>query len=88
MSNIFDLFKKIEKKEETGPITHIVAGLGNPGAEYKNPQARLGYLSTLLSARKRAAEGKRIGGVTDGCEEKLILALTNEINILSQEGTT
>ena len=69
-------------------IDDIEAELGNPGAEYKNPQARLGYLSTLLSARKRAAEGKRIGGVTDGCEEKLILALTNEINILSQEGTT
>ena len=29
MSNIFDLFKKIEKKEEALPVTHLVVGLGN-----------------------------------------------------------
>ena len=35
MSNIFDLFKKIEKKEDAKPVTHIIAVLGNPGAEYE-----------------------------------------------------
>ena len=33
MSNIFDLFKKIESAAPA-PITHAVVGLGNPGKEY------------------------------------------------------
>lgn len=52
MSNIFDLFKKIENKKSVLPVTHIVAGLGNPGAEYAATRHNAGFMAIDFIAER------------------------------------
>lgn len=68
MTNIFDLFKKIEKKEEASPITHLVVGLGNPGNEYTFTRHNAGFLAIDYICMKH-------GG---SCQRARFKALTGE----------
>ena len=54
MSNIFDLFKQIEKKDTpaAGNLTHLVVGLGNPGAKYTFTRHNTGFMALDFIAEK------------------------------------
>lgn len=53
MANIFDLFRKIESAPRAaGPITHLVVGLGNPGAQYTLTRHNAGFCAIDAIARE------------------------------------
>ena len=52
MADIFDLFKKIESGATRANITHIVAGLGNPGKEYDGTRHNAGFIAVDALAEK------------------------------------
>ena len=62
MSNIFDIFKKIEKENEArtlAPITHIVVGLGNPGDKYFYTRHNAGFLAMDYVSQKCGTQMNR-----------------------------
>ena len=62
MSNIFDIFKKIEKEKSessTEPITHLVVGLGNPGDKYFYTRHNAGFLAMDYISQKCGATVNR-----------------------------
>ena len=60
MSNIFDLFKKIEKSADAAPITHIIVGLGNVGPEYVKTRHNVGFMAIDYIAEKIGARIDRL----------------------------
>ena len=52
MTDIFALFKKIEKEGAKTPPTAIVVGLGNPGAKYERTRHNIGFLAVEYIADK------------------------------------
>ena len=59
MSNIFDLFKQIEKKDTpaAGNLTHLVVGLGNPGDKYTFTRHNTGFMALDFIAEKCGVRG-------------------------------
>ena len=60
MSNIFDLFKKIETTSAKAPITHIIAGLGNIGKEYEATRHNAGFMAIDALAAKVGVKIDRV----------------------------
>ncbi len=60
MSNIFDLFKKIETKPDTAPVSFIIVGLGNIGKQYENTRHNAGFLAIDYIAEKYGAKIDRV----------------------------
>ncbi len=72
MANIFDLFKKIEKKDEGGSkITKIVVGLGNPGEKYTFTRHNAGFLAIDYICQKYGVK----------CDRLKFKALSGEVTI-------
>ena len=64
MSTIFDFFKRTSKGREeaivTGAPTHIVCGLGNPGAKYAGTRHNAGFMALSYISQKEGFEIKRL----------------------------
>lgn len=62
MSDIFALFKKIEKKNDapTAPITHLIVGLGNPGDKYFHTRHNAGYLMMDYLSQRCSAQVNKL----------------------------
>ena len=52
MNSIFDLFKQIEKKPDTSPVSFIIVGLGNIGKQYEKTRHNAGFLAIDYIAEK------------------------------------
>lgn len=60
MSNIFDLFRKIESPAASSPVTRMVVGLGNPGANYDGTRHNAGFIAIDAIAKARGASPFRL----------------------------
>lgn len=85
MSNIFDLFKKIETTPQ-GPVSFIVVGLGNVGKQYELTRHNAGFLAIDRIAEKYGAKIDRVkfhatvGECTIGGKRVLLMKPTTLMN--------
>lgn len=85
MSNIFDLFKKIESAPQ-GPVNFIVVGLGNIGKQYELTRHNAGFLAIDRIAEKYGARIDRVkfhatvGECTIGGQRVLLMKPTTLMN--------
>lgn len=61
MADIFELFKKISSENTASrePISHVVVGLGNPGAQYLHTRHNAGFLAIDYICKKYGATVNR-----------------------------
>ena len=91
MSNIFDLFRKIEgPAKKSGPITRMVVGLGNPGAEYTHTRHNAGFLvlDRLAASFGATAPRAKFHALVSECtvgEERVLLMKPQTFMNLSGE---
>ena len=73
MSNIFDLFKKIETKSDAGAssVTFIIAGLGNIGKQYEKTRHNAGFLAIDHIAERCGVKIDRVKFHSTVCEANL-----------------
>ena len=79
--DIFSLFQKIESEtsQSAGPVTHIVAGLGNPGDKYRLTRHNAGFLALEYLSQKenvkidRAKFKALVGECTLGGKRTLLM---------------
>ena len=89
MADIFELFKKISSESSTpsGPITHIVVGLGNPGAEYLHTRHNAGFLAIDYICNKynarvnKSAHKALVGEATIGGKRVLLVKPQTYMNL-------
>ena len=57
MADIFELFKKISSENNASrePISHVIVGLGNPGAQYLHTRHNAGFLAIDYICNKYGA---------------------------------
>ncbi len=58
MSNIFDIFKQLEHKDQqpAGPVEWLIVGLGNPGKDYENTRHNAGCIALQTLAEQCGAK--------------------------------
>jgi len=92
MSNIFDLFAQIKARDEAntaaqGKISWIVAGLGNPGAQYEKTRHNMGFRTIDELARRAGVRVDRLrfkalsAECTSGTERILLLKPQTFMNL-------